>query len=321
MSRAASRLRTAFVFGIGLLVVGAVTAFLLVGGALQSAADAIAGEVPDDLEQSLLVERRRADGLERRLEDREAALRRLRDELAGMRAENGALAARVSAREDQRLADPKLLALAESYRTLEAPLAWLRQLLPERYGDMTPQELFHLREVDLTSSAVTDDDLQNLQSLPSLRTVQLRRTAITDAGLEHLQSIPKLEKLGLRETKVTDEGMDAIARLRNLRWLDLNMLPITDPGFDKLRGLTNLRFLRLNYTKVGNRGLQALRDFAKLERLDLWGTSIDDRCELHLWSLPSLEHLELGATSISKSWVGRFQATHPACYVRSRWGK
>ncbi|MHC4931659.1 MAG: leucine-rich repeat domain-containing protein [Planctomycetota bacterium] len=203
-------------------------------------------------------------------------------------------------------------------QALQATIGFLQRMSPDRFGDLTPRELFYSRELDLSGTEVTDDDLLQFQHLPSLRTLTLRRTEVGDGGLVHLAKIPSLKQLGLRETKVTDAGMAHIPGIAKLTHLDLNMLPITDDGLAHIRGLDQLEFLRLNYTRITDVGLSYLTKLTALKRLDLWGTPISDKRVEYLWRLPSLQHLELGATPITKEWVARFQKAHPQCTVRSR---
>jgi len=59
----------------------------------------------------------------------------------------------------------------------------------------------------------------------------------------------------------------------------------------------------------------------KLERLDLWGTKVSVQGLQALHDLPSLNHLELGGVNVTKEWVEAFQAAHPECYLRSKWGR
>jgi hypothetical protein len=61
--------------------------------------------------------------------------------------------------------------------------------------------------LDLSSTKVTDAELEHLKGLTHLRTLNLGSTSITDAGLAHLKSLTKLTELDLSSTKVTDVGV------------------------------------------------------------------------------------------------------------------
>lgn len=258
----------------------------LVGAPVEAAGPQRIQAEPGDLAGQLAAERARAADLECRLAELEA---------------------RAAARD-------------VTLDALEEPLTWLRELDPGKFGDLTAEELLGLRELDLSELQVSDEDLHLLASLPSLKSLTLRGTPITDAGLVHLVDAPRLEHLGLRSTAVTDGGMAHVRSMPALRRLDLNMCAVGDRGMEELRDL-DLTFLRLNYTKVTDAGLVHLPTLRSLERLDLWGTAVTDGGLNQLLGHPSLSHLELGATAISQAWVEAFQAAHPDCYVRSRYGR
>ena len=203
---------------------------------------------------------------------------------------------------------------------LEAPLAWLRELAPDKFGDMTAEQLLHLRELDLSGLDVADDDLAALEHLPSLRDLTLRGTAVGDPGLERLARL-SLRHLGLRQTQISDAGMEHLRDHPTLQRLDLNTTAVGDAGLVHLTGNERLEFLRLNYTQITDAGLSTLASLRALERVDLWGLQITDEGLSMLWDHPALVHLEVGAVPVSKAWVEDFQAAHPHCYVRSRWGR
>lgn len=235
-------------------------------------------------------------------------------ELAELRARNTELEARVRELEDEHSRR------AAELEALSEPLAWLRELSPDAFGDLTAEELLNMRNLDLSSLDVHDEDLALLAGLPSLKSLTLRRTAITDEGLAHLAGPGSLEHLGLRETAVTDAGMVHVRAIENLRELDVNMCAVGDVGLRELRGL-DLTFLRLNYTQVTDAGLVHIPSLRSLERLDLWGTKVTEAGLDNLAAHPSLNHLELGGVPLSEQWVKDFQQSHPDLYLRSMYGR
>lgn len=75
----------------------------------------------------------------------------------------------------------------------------LREWLPRDYFDP-------IIGVDFSHSAITDDDLQLLQSLPELQLIDLDGTDVTDAGVSHLRGLKDLKTLRLFGTQTTSEG-------------------------------------------------------------------------------------------------------------------
>jgi hypothetical protein len=84
--------------------------------------------------------------------------------------------------------------------------AWLRKML----GD---DLLVDLRQVHLSSSEVSDDDLKRLEALARLQRLDVDYTKVADAGLEHLQGLRQLKYLELSETKVTDAGVKRLQQI------------------------------------------------------------------------------------------------------------
>lgn len=235
-------------------------------------------------------------------------------QLADLRARNAALQSRLRELEDRQSRR------AADLEALEGPLAWLRELSPKAFGDLTAEELQNMRRLDLSSLEVHDEDLEHVAALPSLKSLTLRKTQITDAGLVHLAGAGSLEHLGLRETAVTDAGMVHVRSIENLRELDVNMCEVGDEGIRELRDL-DLTFLRLNYTQVTDAGLSHIPSLRSLERLDLWGTRVTEAGLDHLAAHPALNHLELGGVSVSEQWVKNFQLAHPELYLRSAYSR
>src|SRR5262249_428498 len=61
--------------------------------------------------------------------------------------------------------------------------------------------------VDLSSSAITDDDLVQLCRLSHLSSLHLSKTRVTDVGLAHIARLDSLSLLYLDRTKIGDAGL------------------------------------------------------------------------------------------------------------------
>jgi hypothetical protein len=62
-------------------------------------------------------------------------------------------------------------------------------------------------EVDLTKSAVENQDLALLTKIPNLKILDLGGTRVSDEGMQHLYAISSLEQVSVRRTAVTHEGI------------------------------------------------------------------------------------------------------------------
>src|SRR3546814_5800910 len=61
------------------------------------------------------------------------------------------------------------------------------------------KEFTNLRQLNLNYTSVTDQDLENIASLPHLRSLMLTGTDITPEGVASLLSLPKLRHLRSEE--------------------------------------------------------------------------------------------------------------------------
>jgi len=64
-----------------------------------------------------------------------------------------------------------------------------------------------LRELDLTGSAVADQDTSTIATLPNLGWLCLGSTEVTDSGIDVLAKCSKLQYIDLTGTKVTEQGI------------------------------------------------------------------------------------------------------------------
>ena len=98
----------------------------------------------------------------------------------------------------------------------------------------------YLGAIDLTGTAVTDDDLVEIGGLTELTHLVLNNTKITDAGLAHLAQLPNLKQLELSGTSITNDGVHYIANLPKLEVLILKRCNISDGAVSDLTGLNSL---------------------------------------------------------------------------------
>jgi hypothetical protein len=68
--------------------------------------------------------------------------------------------------------------------------------------------------VDLGSSRIENDDLQNLYAIPDLTSVDLRGTQVNDEAIPYLQKITTLKHLNIERTAITPEGVAALKKAK-----------------------------------------------------------------------------------------------------------
>jgi len=157
-------------------------------------------------------------------------------------------------------------------RTLHGATAWLQRRFPEEFADLTPEEAFYLRKVNLRGVEVTDEDLAHLDALPNVRQLNLRGTKITGTGLQHLPL--GLETLDLTDTSVQADLLQDLPDLPYLKELRLNRMAVGDSVVEVLGRYPLLRHLEIDSTAISDEGLRRLLELnPALERIEMRGAT------------------------------------------------
>ncbi|QEG23256.1 leucine-rich repeat domain-containing protein [Mariniblastus fucicola] len=155
-------------------------------------------------------------------------------------------------------------------------------------------ECRNLKSVKLfNSSSINDSAARDLGRIKSLESVDLTNTAITDEGLSELGSLPNLKKLILEDCEmITGETFAEFQFPEELVELNLSdALKIDDLGLSELKRFTSLEHLRMyrNHAVLG-KGFECLASLQKLKTLSCPETSINDQ---HLQLLAGIDSLEM----------------------------
>ena len=200
-------------------------------------------------------------------------------------------------------------------RPRRATAAWLREVLPERYGSLTGEELAALTELDLRGAPITDDDLRHLAALPSLESLSLHGTPITDAGLAHLGDLVRLRSVVLRGTQVTGTGIRYLP-VDTLEALHLCGSGTSAEDLRYLPPMPQLQTLKLNFLELDDAAVAALNVYPALRHIELDGSRIDDAgLESLLEQNPGLVRIELRNSQVTDDGVQRIVGEHPGCEV------
>lgn len=92
-----------------------------------------------------------------------------------------------------------------------------------------------LEVLDLSRSAVKDEDLAHVAKMINLNTLKLNGTKVGDPALAHLAKLTHLETLNLYGTQVSDAGLVQLAGLPSLKKLYLWNTQATEEGISKLK--------------------------------------------------------------------------------------
>ncbi len=134
----------------------------------------------------------------------------------------------------------------------------------ERGGQAVPA----LRDLSQLSVTLAPYTLENDFWLTNLK--------LTDDALQDFESVPDLLGLHLSDNRITDQGLAYLKDRTDLMVLDLTNNPaITDAGLAHLRHLTELRQLILrNNSQITDAGLVHLEKMQHLDILVLHGTRV-----------------------------------------------
>lgn len=174
---------------------------------------------------------------------------------------------------------------------------------------------FDVFEVDLSTRAVTDEQMTWLPRARSLLRLRLNDTRITDATLLSISDMPYLEHLSLDRTQVTSASMATVAKLRSLRTLSLEDTQVDDAGLAALSSLPNLQRLRLRGTRITDQGLVDIAKLTSLEELSLEHTGITSAALSQLRTLSRLRRLLLAGMHISKDQCRQLHEALPAAFI------
>jgi hypothetical protein len=180
----------------------------------------------------------------------------------------------------------------------ETHVAWLRRLLPERYGTLDDAALLALEELDLRGAELTDADLLHLAMFPNLARLSLRGTAVSDAGMAALTRLP-LTWLDLRGTAVSGDAFPLLPVTR-LEALHLTDTKVSEADLARLPSLPLLKTLKLNFLALSDLSIETLAAQPNLRHVELDGTQLsDDGLRRLLELLPSVTRVEARNTHVS----------------------
>ena len=147
-----------------------------------------------------------------------------------------------------------------------------------------------LRELDLSSSNVTNADLSVLSRL-KLKQLIISDNAVSDEGLEHIQP-EDLESLSIGRTRISGASL---IRFPNLKYLSAPGCGIDDETCSLLQELKYLETLSLAGTRITKKSLPNLLNIKSLKHLYLSKNLLDEA---------ERQQFEAMHTQISVTWIG-----------------
>ena len=157
------------------------------------------------------------------------------------------------------------------------------------YGLSALVPLIHLRELDLSSSGLTDASATILADFPNLKSLSVDFTRIGDNGARAVfNGCILITYLGLQETCVTDECFDNIRGDSLIDTIDVMNTSVTCSGLAKLHVLKRLSEIYYN-GDVDEYGAMSLRTISSLRFLNLGDDVSEDGRRLLEKCLPGVD--------------------------------
>ena len=108
------------------------------------------------------------------------------------------------------------------------------RLLSDAYPHL--KELKSLTTLEMNHIRVANEHLQLLTNLTEVKNLDLSSTQISDDGLAHLKAFKSLEALALRANKkITNKGIPALTQLTTLKTLNVRSTKINAAGFEEIK--------------------------------------------------------------------------------------
>ncbi|HEY3394533.1 MAG TPA: hypothetical protein VGK58_17615 [Lacipirellulaceae bacterium] len=126
-----------------------------------------------------------------------------------------------------------------------------------------------LRELWLQSTNITNKSAATISKIRTLYFLQLNATSLSNEFLEQLESMPALADLGLRGTQVTGAGMKYLSRHPNLKHVDVYSTGVDNSGVRHLADCKGLTDVGLSMTRITNDVFEYLEMLPNLTEADL----------------------------------------------------
>lgn len=122
------------------------------------------------------------------------------------------------------------------------------QLSPEAWQQVMEQT--SLEWLDLSFSNATTTDLKTLSKFKGLERLSVEGTAVDNQLLDSLRSMPKLAELDLTGCAIDDAGLKKISKLPQLNTLWLGKTLVTDESLETLAAMTRLKYVDIQESKI-----------------------------------------------------------------------
>lgn len=153
--------------------------------------------------------------------------------------------------------------------------------------------------------------VKNLSHITSLKDIDFTSSDVTDKSFGFIDKQPHLKKLTVKATGFTIHQLLKLKRLRNLKTLNVRELANQFDILPALRDDLELEELKIGDSPIGNRELSIIKTIKNLESLDLNCTSLSDDQLVQLGALKNLKKLCVSDSNLSPNCLSIFKEYFP----------
>lgn len=178
--------------------------------------------------------------------------------------------------------------------------------------------LTNLRELDLSSTPITDDVFKSLAEMEKLEILKIEGDGLVKGhGLQaYTRTKPTLRELHASGTSFASGTLRHIKTISSLEFLDISGSNLLDQPFAELKGANNLVHLKIGSNFLTNAGMQTVLSLSKLKILDLEGMQTISDPGLGILSKKSgLQTLNAKKTPFTRKGIELFQKINKNCEV------
>lgn len=170
-----------------------------------------------------------------------------------------------------------------------------------------------LGAIKLDHTSIGDKGFHILGQQKGLVSISADYTQVTDQGIKELIALPNLESLHVSANKLTNACIPYLAQIRKLKELSIRDAKIDDTGLKGLSELKLMQSIQLNRTQITDAGIKTIcENFPNLSELHARSNKgITVKSLKYLGALPHLKKLTLSNCSISPREMSSFFVAHP----------
>jgi hypothetical protein len=226
-----------------------------------------------------------------------------------------------------RIADSDLLYLRPAAQIEDLNLAYSEHITD--IGMSAIKDWKGLRRLDVSGTQAADATMTLLSRMNALESLDVASSEVTDDGIQELLPLTNLKHLGLGRSQLAEAACEVLSVLDNLQSLDLSGPRerrnrrgnsgerMARPVIDAVGKLQELRVLRVGHSGADAAALQGwAASVKKLERLGLESCArIDDAAVAEIEAWRSLKQVDLQGTRVTTARIDQLRRNRPELKV------